>query len=152
MTPDNAKLFGQIEVKTNELIARLKDRQLAAQGFKAVYLPNFVPAQKAKYIFIAMEPSLRWANCDEDTAKEMIRNGFLNFMYSGEDFCLHYSIANFLGTPYYVTDTFKAAMECKDAADIREYVYPECIPLLKEEINAVGSPDCLVFFLGNAPP
>lgn len=142
----NSEIISKIERQTNEMIARIKIRH---PDCKAVYLPNYIPRDKVENIFIAMEPSFgRWSKGNESFAKEKISNGFKNFLSSAEDFCLHYSITNFLSDSYYVTDISKAAMTTANANKIRDEIYPECIGLLKEEIKEMSKPRCQVYFIG----
>ena len=116
---------------------------------KIVYLPNLTPRYKARYIFIAMEPSFgRWAK-DEEEAKRKIRNGFRNFILTWEDFILHYSISAYLSPLYHVTDVSQAAMKVKDANLWRERIYPRWIELLRQKIEIVGQTDCRLIFIGN---
>jgi len=135
----------KIENQTNKTIVKIKNKYA---DYKAVYLPNIIPDCRAKYVFIAMEPSFRWARGDESFAKKQIANGFKNFIYSAEDFCLHYAITKFLGNSYYITDISKAAMSTKNANKIRDEIYPDCIGLLKEEIREIGKHKCSVYFIG----
>lgn len=113
-----------------------------------VYLPNLIPGNKVKYIFIAMEPSFgRWAKNEED-ANRRIREGFRNFILTWEDFVFHYCIATYLSPSYYVTDISQAAMKVNDADYWRNRIYPKWIELLKEEIEIIGQEDCKLIFVG----
>ena len=61
-----------------------------------IYLPNSEPEVPVDHLFIAMEPSLgRWARGRTDVdrirnAHQKIGQGFRNFLYSFEDFLLHF--------------------------------------------------------------
>jgi hypothetical protein len=71
-----------------------------------VYLPNFTPAGPVDAVLIGMEPSLgRWARTAAEAAPK-IAAGFRNFMWSPEDFILHYAVRRSLcsaGGTYHVT-------------------------------------------------
>jgi hypothetical protein len=56
-----------------------------------VYLPNFTPFGRVDAVVVAMQPSLgRWARTPPEAAKK-VDEGFRNFMWSPEDFILHWA-------------------------------------------------------------
>ena len=116
-----------------------------------VYLPNPQPAGPADYVFVCMEPSLgRWAETAED-AREKVGAGFRNFLYSYEDFLLHFAARRYLcgpGERYHITDLSKGAMLVKKAAAERRARYDRWHALLKEEIALVGLPEASVIAVG----
>jgi len=129
-----------------DIIGEIKRREPACQ---VAYLGNAIPGGKVKYIFITMEPSFGpWAS-DEAAAGRMLRRGFVNFLWSTEDFLFRYAIDTYLSHSYYITDISKIAMTVKDASRLRADVYPKWIAHLKEEVTLIGSDDCRVFFVGN---
>ncbi len=137
------KLFEKIEDNSNKIRKELDIES------ESVYLPNPIFKSKVEYIFITMEPSLgHWAKGEKE-AKEKIKKGFKNFLFSGEDFCFHYSISEFLSPSYYLTDISKIAMLTKNAKDLRNEIYPKCLDLLKDEIDIIGLSNAKIFFVGN---
>ena len=69
-------------------------KQATAEG--SVFLPNIPPAAPVDFVFIAMEPSLQsWSTSTQD-ARAQIEAGFRNFLFSVEDFILHFCIRSFL--------------------------------------------------------
>lgn len=137
-------------VDIEKLMKLREEEQILTQELKnnlneeIIYLPNFIPSNKVDYIFIALEPSLStWGD------KEIIEQGFRNFMYSWEDFILHYCISNYLSKLYYVTDISKMASRVRVAEKVRNNVYLKWIELLKEEIKIIGKENCKIVFIGN---
>jgi hypothetical protein len=64
-----------------------------------IFLPNPEPEGPADYVFIGMEPSLgRWAR-SADEARSKVAAGFRTFLYSIEDFILHFCIRRYLCEP-----------------------------------------------------
>jgi hypothetical protein len=83
-----------------------------------VYLPNFTPTGPVDAVLIGMEPSLGWWARTPETAAPKIAGGFRNFMWSPEDFILHYSARRSLcsaGGTYHITDISKGAMTVEKA-------------------------------------
>jgi hypothetical protein len=120
-------------------------RQIRAKSF---YLPNLVPLEKSKYIFVTMEPSVgRWARTEAEAAK-MLARGFRNFLWSVEDFLFHYSISTYLDNSYYITDISKLAMKVTDARTMRTDIYPLWEEHLFKEISLFGVKKVVVFFVG----
>jgi len=81
-----------------------------------VYLPNFTPSGPVDAVLIGMEPSLGWWARTPAEAAAKIAAGFRNFMWSPEDFILHYAARRSLcsaAETYHVTDISKGAMTVK---------------------------------------
>ena len=76
-----------------------------------VFLPNLEPSGPVEYAFVCMEPSLgKWAR-SADEARRKVDAGFRNFVFSIEDFILHFCIQQYLCGPqerYHITDLAKA--------------------------------------------
>lgn len=91
-----------------------------------VFLPNPEPLGSVEYVFICMEPALgRWAR-SADEAKAKVEAGFRNFVFSIEDFILHFCIRQYLAGPmhrYHITDLSKGAMLVERAATARTERY-----------------------------
>lgn len=141
----------ELRLREKELVESIRDEiKKRDSSCEIVYMPNRMPKEKVRYIFVAMEPSFgHWAK-DEKDAEEKIRNGFRNFIFSWEDFIFHYCITKYLSPSYFVTDISKAAMKVKDANRWRNKIYPKWIELLKEEIEIVGQNDCKLIFVGKS--
>lgn len=125
-----------------------------------IYLPNSEPEVPVDHLFIAMEPSLgRWARGRTDVdriknAHQKIGQGFRNFLYSFEDFLLHFAIRRFLcasGNSYHLTDVSKGAMTVSEAAIEREGRYQRWLQLLRDEIELVSHSASKVWTIGRAP-
>ena len=128
-------------------LSTIKERSFSiCQAEKSIFLPNTDPASYAiDYIFITMEPSLMWSRELSSECCDPIAMGFKNFMFSLEDFILHYCIRNFLcknpnkkGSTYYITDLSKGAMPTKDADKDRNLRYARWFSLLIAELNLVS--------------
>ena len=106
------------------------------------------------YDFITMEPSFkRWTE-DEEDARRQIRAGFRNFIFSYEDFILHYAIRKFLcdkKEKYYLTDLSKGAMSVRQAKNQRVQRYLRWLPLLREEIDLISTRRTQVICVGRSP-
>jgi len=117
----------------------------------SVFLPNIPPHDKVDFVFIGMEPSYnKWAKNIAD-AEEQISSGYRNFMYSLEDFILHYCIRRYLchdGSTYYITDLSKGAMNTKIADIEREERYQNWYPLLQDELSIVAKESRKLFAIG----
>src|SRR4051812_17984325 len=91
-----------------ELEQRMK---ALAEADNRVFLPNPEPSGPVQYVLITMEPSLGWwARGSADYARSRVEAGFRNFLYSTEDFILHFCVRRYLcGTSerYHVTDFSK---------------------------------------------
>jgi hypothetical protein len=107
-----------------------------------VFLPNPEPQGPVEYVLICMEPSLsRWAR-SADEARSRIEAGFRNFIFSIEDFILHFCVRRYLcGTEqrYHITDLSKGAMLVKHAGMARVERYDRWYALLEEELELVSS-------------
>src|SRR5699024_7817782 len=101
-----------------------------------VYLPNIEPVGPVQNILICMEPSLgRWASSGNEAINK-VKSGFRNFLYSMEDFILHYCVRRFLcenNASYHVTDISKGAMLIEKANTHRNERYGRWFSLLQEE-------------------
>jgi hypothetical protein len=148
-----------LSIRKTELLlnfaAQMRDIEREFAGAAAidddVYLPNFTPSGPVDAILIGMEPSLgRWARTPADaTAK--IAAGFRNFMWSPEDFILHYAVRRFLcsgSATYHVTDISKGAMTVKKAHSGRRARYERWLPLLVKEIQLVAKPSAHIIAMG----
>src|SRR4051794_40504440 len=98
----------QPEIAFRSSYRRLEsDMKTRAESDGDVFLPNPEPPGPADYIFIGMEPSLgRWARSPEE-ARAKVDAGFRNFVFSIEDFILHFCIKQCLcesGQRYHITD------------------------------------------------
>lgn len=127
--------------------------KVLAEGDDDVFLPNPEPLGPVKYVFICMEPSLgRWARSPEE-ARAKVETGFRNFVYSIEDFILHFCIRQFLCKPaerYHITDLSKGAMLVKRANIARSQRYDRWFPLLIQELDLVASSGAGIFAVGGA--
>ena len=132
----------------------LEQQFAAAAEFDGnVYLPNFTPSGPVDAVLIGMEPSLgRWARTPAEAASK-IAAGFRNFMWSPEDFILHYAARRFLcsaGGTYHITDISKGAMTVKRAHIDRRARYARWAILLKDEIRLVAKPGAHIIAIGKA--
>ncbi len=125
----------------------------AAAADGDVYLPNFTPRGPVDAVLVCMEPSLgRWARTPAEAASK-IDAGFRNFMWSLEDFVLHYAASAFLcdpGQTYHVTDVSKGAMTVDHANVDRDARYARWSALLDEEIRLVAKPLAPIIAVGQA--
>lgn len=138
----------KLQIEEKKLVEEIKKKFRLDK--KTIYLPNLIPNKKTDYIFIAMEPSLKWAKNDVKEAEKWISSGFKNFIYSMEDFILRYSIQNYLKTTsYYITDISKAAMSVKLANENRKKIYHLWIDLLIEEIKIIANKNLKIIAIGN---
>lgn len=113
-----------------------------AQAEGDVFLPNPEPQGSVEYVLICMEPSLgRWArNADEATSR--VEAGFRNFIFSIEDFILHFCVRRYLcgaEQRYHITDLSKGAMLVEHARIARGERYDMWYALLEEELALVAS-------------
>ena len=111
-------------------------------GTDSVYLPNPEICLNPEFCLIAMEPSVGKRGI-EGTRKD-VKQGFRNFLYSEEDFILHFCAYSYLcdnAFHYYITDVSKGAMRTLDANNtLREFRYQRWLPLLKDELSLLGNP------------
>ena len=142
------------EEKFQDAYRELEQRMKAlAEADGDVFLPNPEPAGPVEYILICMEPSLgRWAR-SADEARAGVEAGFRNFLFSIEDFILHFCVRRFLrerGQRYHITDFSKGAMLDKHAGGARGERYGKWYELLKEEIDLMATPDASIIAVGKA--
>ncbi len=133
-----------------DLELRMKAR---AEADGDIFLPNPAPSGPVDYALVCMEPSLgRWA-ATPGVASERIAAGFRNFIYSLEDFILHYCASRFLCADeqrYFVTDVSKGAMLVNWAAKERAERYSRWHDLLADELGLLLRPSGRVIAVGNA--
>ena len=117
-----------------------------------LFLPNPEPVGPVEYVFICMEPSLgRWAS-SADEARSKVEAGFRNFLYSIEDFILHFCARQYLCEPtqhYHVTDLSKGAMLVKRAGVERTQRYDRWYGLLEDELKLVATSGTRIIAVGN---
>jgi hypothetical protein len=137
-----------------EQYADLEKRFQTEAGAEAsIFLPNIPPAAPVDFVFIAMEPSLKsWSTSREDAQAQIVA-GFRNFLFSVEDFILHFCIRSYLcrpGETYHLTDLTKGAMLVTRARKNREERYDRWYPLLLEELAIVAKPSARIYTIGGA--
>lgn len=123
-----------------------KDFDLRARDDGDIYLPLIRPEEPVDYVFIAMEPSFKWAKTEE-AAHELISCGAKSLF----DLQLHFSIRRYLcqvGQTYYLTNLSKGAMTVRRAAISRNERYERWYDLLKEEVALVGKTGTKYFAIG----
>ncbi len=117
-----------------------------------VFLPNPEPLGTVQYVLICMEPSLgSWARSAEE-ARSRVEAGFKNFLFSIEDFILHFCVRRYLCGPaerYHITDFSKGAMLVDHAGLARIQRYDRWYALLQEEIDICASPSAGIVAVGN---
>jgi len=116
-----------------------------------VYLPNFTPVGPVDAVLIGMEPSLGWWARTPAEAATKIAAGFRNFMWSPEDFILHYAARRFLcsaGGSYHITDISKGAMTVKKAHIDRRARYARWAVLLDKEVRLIAKPSAHIIAIG----
>lgn len=143
---------GRIDASFRAAYRGLEARMKAlAEADGDVFLPNPEPLGPVQYVFICMEPSLgRWAR-SPDEARVKVKAGFRNFVFSIEDFILHFCIRQYLCEPtqwYHITDLSKGAMLVKRAGVARTQRYDRWNRLLMEELDLVAGPGARVFAVG----
>lgn len=118
-----------------------------------VFLPTIEPQFPVEYILICMEPSLgRWARSREE-ARSNVAGGFRDFLFSIEDFVLHFCVRRYLcahGQRYHITNLSKGAMLVKHAGASRLERYDRWYALLQEEIELVGTLRTGIIAVGKA--
>jgi len=146
----NNKNVFVLEAEAKQIANRLiPDIKKHYNNCNAVYLPNNYPTNRAKYVFITMEPSLgRWGK-DEIKAKKRIADGFKNFLWSSEDFIFQYAISKYLSVDYLITDISKIAINSKVANINRQDIYKEWIVYLEKEIKKMSIIKPVIFSVGN---
>jgi hypothetical protein len=98
-----------------------------------------------------MEPSLGWWARSADYARLRIEAGFKNFLFSLEDFILHFCVRHYLCKPaerYHITDFSKGAMLVDHAGIARIQRYDRWYALLQEEIELCASPSASIIAVG----
>jgi hypothetical protein len=132
-----------------ELEARMK---VLAEADGDVFLPNSEPVGPVEYVFVCMEPSLgKWAR-SADEARSKVEAGFRNFIFSIEDFILHFCIQQYLCEPtqrYHITDLSKGAMLVERAGVARTQRYDRWHGLLVEELDLVATSGAGIFAVDN---
>jgi hypothetical protein len=140
----------EFRAEYRDLESRMK---ALAEADGDVFLPSPEPVGRVEHIFVCMEPSLgRWAR-SPDEARSKVEAGFKNFIFSIEDFILHYCIRHYLcetGQRYHITDVSKGAMLVKRARAARPQRYERWYGLLIEELDLVAASGARIFAVGNA--
>ncbi len=130
-----------------------KRMEAQAESDGDIYLPNLTPDVPVDYVFICMEPSIgRWGKTPA-IAKSRIANGFRNFIYSLDDFILHYCATRYLcdaNERYHVTDVSKGAMPVEHAAVGRVERYIRWHRLLEDELKLILRPEAGVIAVGKS--
>ncbi len=122
-----------------------------AEGEGDVFLPNPEPSGRVEYVFICMEPSLGRTRPADARAK--VEAGARNFVFSLEDFILHFCIRRYLcrsAERYHITDVSKGAMLVARAGVARADRYARWNALLLEEVDIVATPEAGIFAVGKA--
>lgn len=131
----------------------LEERMKAlAEGDGDIFLPNPEPEGPVQYVLICMEPSLGWWARSADQARSKVEAGFRNFLFSVEDFILHFCTRRYLcgpGERYHITDLSKGAMLVDRAGLARVQRYDRWYALLQEEIDLVATPNAGIVAVGN---
>jgi hypothetical protein len=118
-----------------------------------IFVPNPELSGPVDYVFVCMEPSLGWWARAPDEARAKVEAGFRNFLFSIEDFILHFCIKHYLceGTQrYHITDLSKGAMTTKRAGIARSDRYERWYGLLLEEVDLVSASDAGIFAVAQA--
>ena len=143
------RIDGGFHAKYRELAERMRT---LAEADGDVFLPNPEPDGPVQYVLVCMEPSLgRWARSAEE-ARSKVEAGFRNFLFSIEDFILHYCIRRYLCGPaerYHITDLSKGAMLVDRAGLARGERYDRWYALLQEEIDLLATPNVGIVAVGN---
>lgn len=117
-----------------------------------VFLPNIPPKDKVDFILIGMEPSLRrWAKNKREAKNKIRKLRFKNFLYSMEDFILHFCVREYLCKnkyTYYITDISKGAMTTKEARRNPKKRYLEWYDMLLKELCLVAKPKSKILAIG----
>lgn len=116
-----------------------------------VYLPNLTPSGPVDAVLIGMEPSLGWWARTPSEAAAKIAAGFRNFMWSPEDFILHYAARRSLCSPggtYHITDISKGAMTVEKAQIDRRARYARWAALLDKEVRLIAKPGAHIIAIG----
>lgn len=122
-----------------------------------VFVPSPSPARPVECVLLCMEPSLGcWAH-NAAEAKSKVKAGFRNFLFSIEDFILHFCARHYLCSNlenYYMTDLSKGAMLVQHASLDRPDRYDRWYSLLEEELELVALPSACFVAVGRrvGPP
>ncbi|MBL8238353.1 MAG: hypothetical protein JNM66_13090 [Bryobacterales bacterium] len=142
-----------IDEKFHAAYRQLETRMRAlAESDGDVFLPNPEPIAPVQYVLICMEPSLGWWAKSADEARSRVDAGFRNFLFSPEDFILHFCAQRYLcgtGQRYFITDLSKGAMLVSRAGAARAERYDRWYALLLEELNLCATPDACIVAVGN---
>jgi len=130
----------------------LEERMKAlAEAYGDIFVPNPQPDAPVQHVLICMEPSLgRWARSAHQ-ARSKVEAGFRNFLFSIEDFILHFCVRRYLcksGERYHITDLSKGAMLVDRARTERTERYERWYPLLEDEIDLVATPNAAIVAVG----
>ena len=100
-----------------------------------------------------MEPSLGWWARTADHAKARVEAGFRNFLFSIEDFILHFCVRRYLCESeqrYHITDISKGAMLVHRAGLARSQRYDRWYGLLLEELELCATANAGIIAVGKA--
>jgi len=143
------RIDGGFHTAYRKLEERMKAR---AEADGDVFLPNPELLGPAHYVLICMEPSLgRWART-ADQARSTVEAGFRNFLFSIEDFILHFCVRRYLCESeqrYHITDLSKGAMLVNRAGRERIERYNRWYPLLLEELDLCATASAGIVAVGN---
>ena len=143
------RIDGGFHTAYRELEERMK---ALAEADGDVFLPNPEPLGPVHYVLICMEPSLgRWA-CTAEHARSRVEAGFRNFLFSIEDFILHFCVRWFLCESeqrYHITDLSKGAMLVNRAGLARIQRYDRWYALLQEELDLCATASAGIVAVGN---
>lgn len=130
----------------------LEERMKAlAEAQGDVFVPNPQPEGPVHYVLICMEPSLGWWARSASQSRSKVEAGFRNFLFSIEDFILHFCARRYLcesAERYHITDLSKGAMLVNRAPLARDERYDSWYPLLEDEIDLVATPDAGIVAVG----
>jgi|ERR1035438_8227375 hypothetical protein len=143
------RIDGGFHTAYRELEERMK---ALAEADGDVFLPNPEPLGPVHYVLICMEPSLgRWARMADD-ARSRVEAGFRNFLFSIEDFILHFCVRRYLCESeqrYHITDLSKGAMPVNRAGLARIQRYNRWYALLLEELDLCATASAGIVAVGN---
>ena len=143
------RIDGGFHAAYRELEERMK---ALAEADGHVFLPNPEPLGPADYVLICMEPSLGWWASTPDDARSRVEAGFRNFLFSIEDFILHFCVRRYLCESeerYYITDLSKGAMLVNCAGLARVQRYEKWYKLLLEELDLCATASAGIVAVGN---
>jgi hypothetical protein len=143
------RINGSFHIAYRELQERMR---ALAKSDGDVFLPNPEPLGPVDYFLICMEPSLGWWARTPDQARSRVEAGFRNFLFSIEDFILHFCVRQYLcesNQRYQITDLSKGAMLVHRAGCARSQRYDRWYAFLLEELNLCATPDAGIIAVGN---